>query len=334
MNENASTPQKLPSSALSRSPGSDAGAEIPGLGLHAALIPMLAGAGTLTAVVCAPALGILVAVLVAALVAWSSRRLAGLARRAESERCVLDGKLMQSQKLAAVGELSSGIAHEINNPLAIISQEAELALTLLTAKGVSDPDLEDCLSEIARQVARGREITRRLLDFARKMDPVAQLESLDRVLEDMALLVEKEARLRNITVIRRYDPGLSRMMIDVPLLRQAVINLLTNALDALDEKAAASGEDAHGTIVVSTGTNAAGEAYVTVADDGPGIPGENLARIFHPFFTTKPPGKGTGLGLSIAHNIVERMGGRLDVASEPGMGAAFTIYLPAKGEAS
>ncbi len=334
MSGNSSTSRKTPDPvpASGTSPPLGDKRAVPGLALYTVLVPVLAGAAVLTAAACAPAMGVFLAVLTLALTAWSARRLAGLAGRAEGERCLLTAKLMQSQKLAAVGELSSGIAHEINNPLAIISQEAELCGALVEAKGAMDPELADCLAEIARQVARGRDITRRLLDFSRKMEPVTQLESLDRAVEDMVVLVEKEARLRNVNVIRRYDPDAPRLLIDVPLLRQAVINLLTNALDALEEKDQAGGEEAHGTIVVSTWRSGPGEAAITVADDGPGVARENLARVFHPFFTTKPPGKGTGLGLSITHNIVERMGGRMEVVSEPGQGAAFTIHLPLKGE--
>jgi len=302
---------------------SGGGGDGAGLGLHTLFIPLLVSCGALAAAFSNPAQAVLIVLLLLALCLWSARRLAGLVRQGESERCLLDEQLLQSQKLAAVGEMSSGIAHEINNPLAVISQEAELVKTLLESRQALTPEIADSLREIAAQVARGRDITRGLLDFSRKMEPVAQRESLDRIIEDMVVLVEKEAGLTGARVERNYDPDLAPITADAPLLRQAVINLLTNALDAAGEG---------GVITVSTGRAGKEAAFVSVADDGPGIAAEDIQRIFNPFFTTKPPGKGTGLGLSICHNIVARMGGVIDVKSEPGRGAVFTIVLPAKGE--
>lgn len=301
------------------------GADAAGLGLHTVLVPILAACGALTAAFSPPATAVLLAFLLLGLCGWSSRRLAGLVRQSESERRLLDEQLLQSQKLAAVGELSSGIAHEINNPLAIVSQEAELVRTLLDSRDGLSPELADSLHEIAVQVDRGRDITRRLLDFSRKMEPVAQFEALDKIIEDMVVLVEKEAGLKEARVARRYDRNLPPVLIDVPLLRQAVINLLTNALDAIPHG---------GTITVATGSAGPDKVCISVADNGPGVAAENLPRIFNPFFTTKPPGKGTGLGLSICHNIVERMGGKILVKSEPGQGAVFTVVLPVKGESA
>ena len=298
--------------------------ESPGLRLHTRVVPAVAACGVLAAAVSPPPGVALACLLVLGLCVWSSRRLAGLVRQSESECCLLDEQLIQSQKLAAIGELSSGIAHEINNPLAIISQEAELVRTLLTGTNALSPDVDDSLREIASQVSRGRDITRGLLDFSRKMAPVAQLEALDKVIEDMVVLVEREAARKGTRVERRYAPDLPPLMIDVPLLRQVVINLLTNALDAAGEG---------GTITVSTCVCGPGKVCINVADNGPGIAPGDLPRLFNPFFTTKPPGKGTGLGLSISHNIVERMGGRITVQSQPGKGAVFTVMLPRKGEA-
>lgn len=241
--------------------------------------------------------------------------------KGDEERRFLDEQLMQSQKLAAVGQLSAGIAHEINNPMAIIGQEAELLERLLAKTGQLDPgDAREGLSEIKRQVNRCRDITGRLLHFARKMRPIRQEADLRGVVEDMALLVEKEAALKGVRIVRDYDQAPVLARTDPPLLRQAILNLLNNAYQA-----ALDGAEPR---EIRVKVRQAGRfADIEVADTGPGIAGENLERIFEPFFTTKQPGEGTGLGLSIAHNIIARLGGTLRAGNRPGRGAVFTIRL-------
>jgi signal transduction histidine kinase len=150
------------------------------------------------------------------------------------------------------------------------------------------------------------------------MEPVLQEEALERVIEDMALLVEREAMGKGVAIVRAYAPELPLVRTDVPLLRQVVLNLLTNALQATPQG---------GTITLSTRRDEA-RAHIVGADTGAGIASENLAKIFDPFFTTKEPGQGTGLGLSLSHGIVERLGGTLTVDSAPGQGATFTVSLP------
>ena len=150
---------------------------------------------------------------------------------------VMDEKMLQSQKLAALGELAAGIAHEINNPLAIIRQEAEYAQFLMKKSGSGESlelaELQDSLREIITQVDRSREITRNLLDFARKREPVLQQVQINRLIEDMARLVEKEAKNKDIALIRRYAPDLPVVTSDPPLLRQVILNLLNNASQAI-----------------------------------------------------------------------------------------------------
>jgi len=269
------------------------------------------------------------------LIAWaaflSTRHLVRQILRTNEQKCSLDQQLIQSQKLAAIGELSSGIAHEINNPLAIIGQEVEWVRHILKEEKVEDPqqmsELKESLFEIARQVDRCREITHKLLDFARKQEPLIQSVDVNRLVEDMARLVEREAISKNIKIVRSYNKDLPFVLTDSPLLRQVVLNLLNNATYAV-------GKDGEVTIETQMGEN--GCVNVLVADTGCGIPKEDLNKIFDPFFTTKPPGKGTGLGLSICHGIISRLGGRISVVSEVGKGSAFTIHLPGgerKGEA-
>ena len=235
---------------------------------------------------------------------------------------VLDERLVQSQKLAAIGEMSAGIAHEINNPLAIIRQEAEWMQHLLnkgSLAGDEVQELQGSLHQVVQQVDRCTEIIRNLLDFARKREPVLQGVDLNRVIEDMTRLVEREAKHSNIEIVRQYEADLPAVHSDAPQLRQVILNLLTNATQAI-------GKD--GAITITTRRTGAEAVEVEVSDTGCGIPAEDLERIFDPFFTTKPPGQGTGLGLSICHGMIQRLGGRITVSSQVGRGTTFTIQLP------
>ncbi len=241
---------------------------------------------------------------------------------ARKQKCFLDEQLIQSQKLASIGELSAGIAHEINNPLAIMAQEIEWARYNFDGKGPGEVDFEelkDSLREISHQVERCREITHKLLDFARKKDPLIQGTDVNRLIEDMARLVEREASQKGIEVIRNYRKDLPPVHTDPPLLRQVVLNLLNNAAYAV-------GKD--GSVGIETKIIEDGKIEIVISDTGCGIPKENLGKIFDPFFTTKPPGQGTGLGLSICHSIIVRLGGGITVKTEPGKGTAFSIVLP------
>lgn len=266
---------------------------------------------------------------VLAVIALSSflitRRLMSDVARADQQKKCLDEQLVQSQKLASIGELSSGLAHEINNPIAIISQEIDWIRHLVSAPAFTGAEgigeLTDSLDEIARQVARCKDITHKLLDFARKSEPLVQRVDINKLIEDMAKLVEREAVQNGIEIKRHYLSDLPKVPTDAPLLRQVVLNMLNNASYAVEKG---------GTITVTTWVADDENIGIAIEDTGCGIPKEHLGKIFDPFFTTKPPGKGTGLGLSICHNIVARLGGRITVESEPGKGTTFTVYLPMK----
>ena len=294
----------------------------PPLWPHTVLAPGLAGAAVLATLVTPPLIDVLLALVAGAICIGSALNLARRIRCGEGELREMDLRLLHSQKLAAIGELSSGIAHEINNPLAIITQELDLARELTAGcKGLPDEDLADArdsLREIAKQVDRCRQITHKLLNFARKVEPVLQEEAIEQVIEDMALLVEKEAKGRGVAILRDYAPDLPPVRTDVPLLRQVILNLLTNALYATPQ----------GGCITLVTRREDGRVSVAVRDTGCGIPPENMTKIFDPFFTTKEPGKGTGLGLSVSHGIVARLGGSLAAQSEPGRGATITVTLP------
>ncbi len=247
--------------------------------------------------------------------------------RAVAQKKKLDQQLIQSQKLASVGELSSGIAHEINNPLAIIGQEIEWVKHLLkedeAGRDLNSTELVDSFREIARQVDRCKEITHKLLDFARKSEPLVQNTDLNKLVEDMAKLVDREAVLKQIQIVRAYQADLPFVQTDGPLVRQVVLNLLTNAVFAIGE---------NGTITVETRKSDENTVEILVKDTGCGIPQEDLGKIFDPFFTTKPQGQGTGLGLSICHGIVTRLGGEIQVESEMQKGSVFKICLPIRSK--
>jgi two-component system NtrC family sensor kinase len=245
----------------------------------------------------------------------------------EKKDWLLDERLLQSQKLAAIGELSAGIAHEINNPLAIIRQEAEWMQHLLKKLGGGDhqelEELQGSVLQIVQQVDRCTEITRNLLDFARKRDPVIQAVEINRIIENMTMLVEKEAKHKNISIVRHYDAALPAIYSDAPQLRQVILNFLTNATQAI-------GKD--GVVTITTRLRGEDSVDIAIRDTGCGIPADHLGQIFDPFFTTKPPGQGTGLGLSICHGILLRLGGRIAVESTVGQGTEFTITLPRSRE--
>ncbi len=266
---------------------------------------------------------VLLALGLAAAVFWAVSWVAEQAARSRLEEARLEEELLQSQKMAAIGQLSSGIAHEINTPLAVIGQEAELGLMELGApalQGLAGLDgARDNLRQIALQVERCREITHKLLSLSRKMEAIVQDTDVNALTEDMVRLVEREARLKDIVLERNYAGQLPPVATDPALLRQVILNLLNNANQAV-------GRD--GRVLVSTDMPTRDRVRISVEDSGPGISPENMGKLFTPFFTTKPPGQGTGLGLSMCMTIMQRLGGVIQASSPPGRGARFEILLP------
>ena len=262
-------------------------------------------------------------ILVAAVSFFTTNLLVRRIEKADQEKGVLDEQLIQSQKLASVGELSAGIAHEINNPLAVIGEEAGWMQDLLKRDSLKDikemDDFKDSLQEIAQQTGRCKEITHKLLSFARKMESVIKDVNINDLVEDIIGMVEREATLDNIKFARQYHEHLPLIYSDPSQLRQVILNLINNARDAIDRG---------GEIKIETDIGEGDTINIRVGDTGKGIPTENLGKIFDPFYTTKPPGKGTGLGLSICHGIIEKLGGDISVASQAGKGTTFTITLP------
>jgi two-component system, NtrC family, sensor kinase len=249
---------------------------------------------------------------------------------ADRERAVLDAGLMQSSKMAALGKMAAGIAHEVNNPLAVIKEKVGWLKDLLAEEDIAGSEnfgeFKDAIVKIEHHVERARKVTHRLLGFARRMEPVEERVDINKTLSDTIGFLENDARYKNIAIKTEYFDNLPTTLSDSAQIQQVFLNIISNAVDAI-------GKD--GEIVVRTSCNMRDkEIAVSIQDDGPGIPNEMLNRIFDPFFTTKEVGRGTGLGLSISYSIVEKLGGRIMVASETGHGTVFTIYLPVKGDAA
>lgn len=237
----------------------------------------------------------------------------------------LNRQLVQAAKLASVGELASGIAHEINNPLAVVAEKAGLVRDLLDPKFGKQPaaaDLRRHLEVIDQAVFRCAEITRQLLGFVRQADVRLVTGDLHDLIDEMIEgLLGPELHAASMDVKRDYDRAIGPVTTDPGRLQQVLVNLVKNALDAVRRD--------HGPGTITITTRAQGDRFlVKVADDGCGMTPEQLEMVFMPFFTTKEPGKGTGLGLSVSYGIIQGLGGRLSAASTHGMGSEFTIELP------
>jgi two-component system NtrC family sensor kinase len=255
-----------------------------------------------------------------------TRHMISVIKRRDTEADRLNDQLLQAGKLASIGELSAGVAHEINNPLAIILTERQLLLDAVKHAPISDPEFkeqfDDSMNQIDIQVQRCKRITQNLLRFSRRTESLIETVDLNGFIREVIDLMEREARTSGIKFFTELDPQLPPLLSDPSQLQQVLLNLITNAIDAHDGKP-------YGTIRVSTrADDQLQRVNLTVADTGSGIKAEHLRRIFDPFFTTKSVGKGTGLGLSICYSIIRRLGGNISVTSEVGKGTEFTIELP------
>ncbi len=228
-------------------------------------------------------------------------------------------QLVQSARMAAVGELAAGVAHEINNPLTPVLGFSELLLR--------NPSLDDQarrnLNIVVAEARRARDIVRSLLDFSRQVPCQPLPSDVNQILADTLLLVRTRLGTAGISLHEQFSPNLPLVLLDPIRIKQVWLNLLTNATQAMP---------GGGRLTISTFSNGS-RVGVRIADTGPGIPPEILPRIFEPFFTTRPVGKGTGLGLSVSQGIVHDHGGTIEVDSSPGSGTAITVWLPVAGVA-
>ncbi len=225
-------------------------------------------------------------------------------------------QLVNSEKMASLGKLAAGIAHEINNPLGGILIYASLLIEDLQK---DDPKRQD-LARIVQEADRCKEIVRSLLEFARQTEPRMERVDINRAITEGLFFLENQALFHNIRILKNLAPALPSALGNAGQLKQVFMNILINAAEAM-----------HGAGNLTITTHSAPERKtiaIEFADTGEGISEENLSRIFEPFFTTKDVGKGTGLGLSTSYGIVESHGGNIGVKSRVGEGTAFTIELP------
>lgn len=252
-----------------------------------------------------------------------SRRLILHITEADHEVDLMNRQVVETGKLAAIGELAAGIAHEINNPVAIMMEKAGWIKDLLEDENPESVRNMDefllSLEEIKNQARRCKEITHKLLSYSRKTDSNPQPVQINTLLEDIIALSSDRARFSGVTFHKALEEDLPELNVSPSEMQQVFLNLINNAVDAMDKTG--------GRIDIAASSD---KDFVTVeiSDTGPGIPQPNLNRIFEPFFTTKPVGKGTGLGLSICHGIITRLGGQIDVNSKVGRGTTFRIRIP------
>ncbi|MDL2316206.1 two-component sensor histidine kinase [Desulfovibrio sp. OttesenSCG-928-A18] len=246
---------------------------------------------------------------------------------ADREKAAYDASLLQASKMAALGKLAAGIAHEINNPLMLIREHAGWVRDLLEdekpEKMTHHAEMQNAAIKVEQNVDRAKNITHRLLGFARRIDPATESLPLNPIVDQAIAFLQNEANFRGIAIERDFTDEDLRVSTDVGQLQQVVLNILDNAIDAVNKG---------GRVMVCTRLLPDGHAAITVHDSGSGIPEERIEQIFDPFFTTKKVGEGTGLGLSICYSIMEGLGGQISACNHPDGGAEFTIILPLSGE--
>ncbi len=259
-----------------------------------------------------------------------SRRMVNRIAQADQEKEMITEQVVETGKLASVGELAAGIAHEINNPVAIMVEEAGWIEDLLEEEEFKDgenlSEFQRALQQIRTQGKRCKEITHKLLSFARKTDSRTQDIQLNDLIEELIALSAQRAKYSNVEIHSNLQENIPTLHLSQTELQQVLLNLINNALDAMEKTG--------GNLRISTrmeeNSIIVGDPHlqIEVADDGPGIPAANLAKIFDPFFTTKPVGKGTGLGLSICYGIIKKMGGNIEARSIIDGGTTFTVKVP------
>jgi len=232
-----------------------------------------------------------------------------------TEKRRIEKYLAQAEKLASIGQLAAGVAHEINNPLGVIQCYANL----IAKSQQDDAQLQSDVGVIQKHTDQCKNVVKALLNFARAAEPRRSATHVTDCIEDVLSVLQMQIEKDEIVIQRRYDPDLPKIGIDPHQMRQVFMNLLINAHQAIDKR---------GTIFIDTARPGDDRIEVTIRDTGSGIPGGNLEKIFDPFFTTKKSDQGTGLGLSVSYGIVKQHGGDIQVESTIGKGTVFTVVLP------
>jgi two-component system NtrC family sensor kinase len=237
-------------------------------------------------------------------------------------RAKMEQQMIATERLASLGTLAAGVAHEINNPLAIIKESVGWMNVILNKEELAriprKQDLSKALEKIENAIERATRITRQLLGSVKETDSVLAEIKISELADEAIGLTKKEAGNKDIEIAKDIDPSIGLIWSDPYKLRQVLINLITNAISA-------TGSGGKITIKIE---NTAEGMCLSVSDTGQGIPKENLEKIFEPFFSTKPPGEGTGLGLFVSRRIIENLGGKIEVESQFGYGTTFFIRLP------
>jgi two-component system NtrC family sensor kinase len=254
-----------------------------------------------------------------------SLRMVNRIATADQEKEMMNKQVIESGKLASLGELATGVAHEINNPVAIMVEEAGWIEDILTEKEFGgNPHMDElhrALKQINTQGKRCKEITTKLLSFARGSGSAIGMIQLNEIIEEVVMLSSQRAKYANIELNSSLNANLPEIKASETEMHQVLLNLVNNAIYAMEKMG--------GSIEFKT-YQREDKVVVEVADTGPGIPEAILGRIFDPFFTTKPVGQGTGLGLSICYGIIRKMEGDIQVRSTVGKGTTFTIIIPAR----
>lgn len=228
----------------------------------------------------------------------------------------MDKHLAQTEKLASVGQLASGVAHEINNPLGVIQCYANL----IAKSKSSDPQIRNDVGIIRKHTDQCRTVVEALLNFSRSAEPQLKKTDINACTEEVAAVLGLQIQKEKFRIERQFDQSLPRITVDGNKIKQVLMNLLINASQAMPDG---------GCITVKTMLTTNGKQLsIAITDTGKGIPKENIPKIFDPFYTTKGPEKGTGLGLSVSYGIVQQHGGEISVDSTPGHGTTFTVLLP------
>jgi len=279
-------------------------------------------------------IAILGGVLIVGMAFYVTGRIIARMAAADKEKQELNQQLIIAGRLAEIGEMSAGFAHEINNPLQIIRAEQTLIETILgemqetgeLKEGENLAEVRDSVNQIKVQVDRCGAITQGILKFARQKEPVSARVDLRQYMDEIVALVAKKASVDGITIKQEIAEDVPAIQADPGQLQQVLVNLVNNAIDAITQTSRTQA----GEIKVRAASTDGG-VEISVSDNGSGISPQNMEKIFTPFFTTKPVGKGTGLGLPVCYGIIEKMGGSIRVSSQEGRGTTFTINLPAGG---
>jgi signal transduction histidine kinase len=258
--------------------------------------------------------------LILGVVLWGSYWMVNRARDADIARAAAYHRMEYENKMAALGRLSAGVAHEINNPVSIIGEKAGLLKDLLLMSDALPPKekMMDLLDSVLRSADRCGRITHRLLGFAKHMEVKTEVIELDQLLVEVLGFLEKEATYRDLQIELDFPEEATQIVSDRGQLQQVFLNVINNAFAAVEDG---------GRIQIGITDADRGRVSVWVQDNGVGIPEENLSRIFDPFFTTRK-GAGTGLGLSITYGIVQKLGGEVAVQSQVGVGTRFILTFP------